>query len=216
MVTCSASEFLRRYESMPHIKKLELIEGIVYIGPRVRVTEHGKPDGLVHTWLGTYSARTPGTQFAANSTVKLDSDNVPQPDAMLWLSPDLGGRTRTDADGYLCGAPELIVEIAANSVSIDLRDKLRAYRRAGVREYLIWRTVERQFDWLVLEHDEYRPNLPDAQKLLHSPHFPGLTLALDSMLALDSARVLDVLEAALSTPAHAAFVKQLSASGPKQ
>src|SRR5438552_17349001 len=43
--------------------------------------------------------------------------------------------------------------------------------RAGVREYLIWRTVERQFDWLVLEHDEYRPNLPDAQKLLHSPNF---------------------------------------------
>ena len=113
-------------------------------------------------------------------------------------------------------APDLIVEIAASSVSIDLHDKLRAYRRAGVREYLIWRTVERQFDWLVLEHDEYRPNLPDAQKLIHSPYFPGLTLALDSMLALESAKVLDALQADLSTPAHAAFVKQLSISMPKQ
>ena len=29
-------EFLRRYEAMPHIKKAELIEGIVYMGSPVR------------------------------------------------------------------------------------------------------------------------------------------------------------------------------------
>src|SRR5207245_2333696 len=128
----NASEFLRRYESMPHIKKAELIEGIVYMGSPVRLTQHAEPDGLIHTWLGTYAAKTPGTSFAPNVTVRLDVDNVPQPDAALRLLPGCGGRASIDSDGCLCGAPELIVEIAASSVAIDLHDELRAYRRAGV------------------------------------------------------------------------------------
>ena len=36
------------------------------------------------------------------------------------------------------GAPELIVEIAASSVSIDVNDQLKVYGRNQVQEYLIW------------------------------------------------------------------------------
>jgi Uma2 family endonuclease len=43
------------------------------------------------------------------------------------------------------GAPELIVEIAASTASYDLHDKLRAYRRNGVREYLVWVVLEEEF-----------------------------------------------------------------------
>jgi Uma2 family endonuclease len=46
-------------------------------------------------------------------------------------------RPRVNDDGYLAGPPELIVEVAASSTSIDLRDKRRACCRNGVREYLI-------------------------------------------------------------------------------
>ena len=42
---------------------------------------------------------------------------------------------------YVAGAPELIAEIAVSSVSYDLHDKLRAYHRNGVREYLVWRSL---------------------------------------------------------------------------
>ncbi|MEB3343019.1 Uma2 family endonuclease [Okeania sp.] len=42
-------------------------------------------------------------------------------------------------DGYVEGAPELIVEISASSASIDLHDKLKAYRSNQVQEYLVWR-----------------------------------------------------------------------------
>src|SRR5436190_19220762 len=48
----SASEFLRRYEAMPEVKKAELINGIVYMGSPVRYDQHGKPDNLLQTWLG--------------------------------------------------------------------------------------------------------------------------------------------------------------------
>ncbi len=49
-------------------------------------------------------------------------------------------------DGYLAGPPELIVEVAASSASIDLRDKRRAYCRNGVREYLVWLVAEARLE----------------------------------------------------------------------
>jgi Uma2 family endonuclease len=209
-----AVEFLRRYEAMPGVKKAELIEGTVYMPSPVRLA-HGASDSLIQGWLGSYAARTPGTQAAANVTVRLDPENVPQPDALLRILPECGGQTRLDAAGYLSGPPELIVEVAASSVAIDLHDKLRAYRRAGVREYLVWRTLDRQLDWFVLDQDEYRSNAPASQGVLRSPHFPGLALAVDALLENDSAKVLDVLQIEMQTPAHAAFVAQLETNARK-
>src|SRR6187397_2813809 len=84
-----SQEFLRRYEAMPEIKRAELIEGIVYMGSPVSA-EHGEPDGLIHTWLGTYAASTPGVRLFCNTTVILDADNTPQPDACLCLNPGRG------------------------------------------------------------------------------------------------------------------------------
>ena len=68
--------------------------------------------------------------------------------------------------------------------------------------------VEPLDDWFLLERDGYRPERPD-QHPLQSPHFPGLTLALDALLALDPAAMLDDLQASLQTSGRAAFVKQL-------
>lgn len=130
----TAAEFLRRYDAMPDVKKAELINGTVYMASPVRAKQHGIPDSLIQLWLGTYSAHTPGTCVAANSTVRFDADNVPQPDALLMIDP--GGQARIGKDGYIHGAPELVVEIAASSASLDLHGKRDAYRRAGVREYL--------------------------------------------------------------------------------
>src|SRR5437899_12559284 len=90
----TAQEFLRRYEAMRHVKKAELIEGIVYMGSPVPYTQHAQPDGIVQTWLGTYAAHTPGTENAPNATIRLDIDNVPQPDALLRILPECGGRSR--------------------------------------------------------------------------------------------------------------------------
>src|SRR5437868_5273680 len=97
----SAPEFLRRYEAMPHLKKAELIEGIVYIGSPVRYSLHGQPDSLMHLWLSHYAARTPGLEFVANTTTKLDLENVPQPDNLLRIHEECGGQSRVDKTDYL-------------------------------------------------------------------------------------------------------------------
>ena len=206
----TAPEFIGRYEAMPHLKKAELIEGTVYMPSPVRYDFHSVPDSLIQTWLGTYVWATPGTQVGGNGTVKLDMDNVPQPDVVFRILDECGGASRLDADGYLSGPPELIVEIAASSSSIDLHDKLQAYRRNGVKEYLVWRTAERAFDWFVLTEGHYQPTGPDSRGLCHSATFPGLVLPVPALLARDGAAVLAALNAGLKSKAHQLFVAALA------
>ena len=80
-------EFLRRFRAMPEVKKAELIEGRVYVASPVSAIAHGEPHASVVTWLGYYSAFTPGVAVGDNSTTQLDRDNLPQPDAYLRLEP---------------------------------------------------------------------------------------------------------------------------------
>lgn len=104
-------EFERRYQAMPNLKKAELIEGIVYVASPLRIKSHGEPHSYIMAWLGVYKAATPGVGLADNTTVIIDADNEPQPDALLRI--EVGGQSRINQNDYLEGAPELIVEIAA-------------------------------------------------------------------------------------------------------
>jgi len=81
------AEFERRYEAMPKLKKAELIEGVVYMPAPRRVRRHGRPSRHLSTWLGTYEAATPGVLGADNTTIRLDLDNEPQPDQVLFIDP---------------------------------------------------------------------------------------------------------------------------------
>ena len=208
----SASEFLRRYDAMPEVKKAELIDGIVYMSSPVRADQHGEPDNLIQGWLCNYTIDTPGVKAATNSTTRLGADDVPQPDGLLRVLPECGGQAHIDAKGYVQGAPDLVVEVAASSASLDVREKLAGYRRAGVREYLVWRTEDAAVDWWVLEEDEYRPLPPNAQGILRSRIFPGLWLDVEALLASDGPRVMAVLRRGLKSRAHSAFVAALRAA----
>lgn len=187
------TEFLRRYENMHDVKKAELIEGVTHMPSPVRIDVHAKPDGLIHIWLGVYAIRH-GLEFYPNATLLLDTENSFQPDAMLCSKPRAGGRVWLNKMGYLCGAPEMVVEIAASSASIDLRDKLRVYRRTGVSEYLVWRTQDKAFDWFVLDAGEYVKLPTGKDHKLRSRVFPGLILDLKALLAHDGAKVVAALE----------------------
>ena len=190
----SRAEFERRYQGMPQLKKAELIEGVVYVASPVRIKHHGEPHGDIVTWLGLYKVATPGVMLGDNTTVRLDAENEPQPDALLRIDEFCGGQSRISEDDYIEGAPELIVEIAASSASYDLHDKMQAYRRNGVREYLVWLTQEQQFRWYILQEGQYVLQSPDELGILRSQVFPGLQLAVTALLAGDMQRVLAVLQ----------------------
>ncbi len=209
----SRAEFERRYAAHPEIKKAELIEGVVYImSSPTRYTQHGRPHGMTVTWLGTYEAATPGVLSAIEPTIRLDSENEVQPDALLRLDPRLGGRSRVAEDGYLEGPPELIVEIAASSAAYDLYEKRRVYQRCGVLEYLVLQMYEQRVDWFVLREGVYAPLEPDADGLLHSENLPGLIFRPAAIWDDDLAALLAALQTGLATPEHAEFVKRLQAA----
>ena len=206
-LTCP--EFEQRYAAAPHVKKAELIEGIVYVASPLRHEQHGKPHSRVMTWLGVYQAMTPGVDLSIEPTVRIDLDNEPQPYAVLFVEPEAGGQTRLSSDGYLEGSPELIVEIAASSAAIDTNRKKQMYRRNGVLEYAIWQSYDNQFEWFVLTDGAYQLLSADPDGILRSQVFPGLWLAVNALRSSQMAQVLDVLQAGLESPEHHAFVAQL-------
>ena len=196
-------EFERRYAAMPKLKKAELIEGVVYVPAALRFKSHSQPHSRIMTWLGVYQAFTPKVQLGDNPTVRLDLDNAPQPDAVLMID---GGQTTISSDDYVEGAPELVVEIAASSAAYDLYDKKRVYRRNGVKEYLVWRVYERELDWFHLDAGDYIKLEADDQSVIRSVTFPGLWLAVSSLLSGKMEEVLAILQQGLNSEEHQEFL----------
>jgi Uma2 family endonuclease len=179
-------EFHRRYKLHPEIKKAELIEGVVVLASPLSAERHGDPHADIMFWLGLYRSKHPGLKVSDNATVVLDDDNEVQPDASLRRA--VGGQRRSEG-GYLVRPPELVVEVAASSVSIDLHSKKEAYRRNGVGEYIVWRVDDEAIDWFRLDEGTYVPVEPDAHGIIESVQFPGLRLDVKAMLAGDVAAV---------------------------
>jgi len=144
-----------------------------------------------------------------NPTVRLDAENEPQPEALLRIA--VAGQSTISEDGYVEGAPELIVEIAASSASLDLHEKLKVYRRNQVQEYLIWRVYDAAFDWFRLREGKYILLETNSEGILCSETFPGLWLAKAALLSGDLATVVSVFQAGLATEEHQYFVGQLLA-----
>jgi Uma2 family endonuclease len=203
-------EFERRYLAHPEIKKAELIEGIVYMPSPVRVNLHGDPHFIIITWLGVYQSATPGVQGSDNATVRLDFLNEPQPDVILRLAPEAGGRSRVGMDDYLEGPPELVVEIAASTASYDLHQKKNVYARHGIPEYIVFLPTERDVAWFVLRDGAYERLPSDADGILRSQVFPGLWLQTEALWAKDLAALLKILQQGLASAEHAAFIATLA------
>jgi Uma2 family endonuclease len=203
----SRAEFLRRWEAMPHVKKAELIRGIVYM-PSPLSLEHGDTDNQVGAWLAIYAAFTPGCKGSSNATWLMLGD-APQPDNSLRILPAYGGQSRVQGR-YAQGAPEFLAETCLSSTAYDLHQKLDLYQEAGVQEYLAVLLRERELRWHHRVGDTFQvvPAPPDG--VYRSALFPGLWLDGPALLAEDMARVLATLQQGLNSPEHAAFVEQLA------
>ena len=203
-------EFHRIYERMPKEFKAELIGGIVYVSPPV-----GQRHGIMHmplsTVLFTYEGHTPGVQTADNTTINLGPKGQPQPDAYARILPSHGGQSRSPADApYTEGPPELVIEIAHATRSIDFHRKRQDYTRYGVQEYLVVNledSVLRLFD---LKSDKEHPPEPDGVVRIRT--FSGLWIDPPALFARDYHRLMAVLQRGLASPEHAAFVQKLAAA----
>lgn len=190
----SQTEFHRRYASLPHINKAQLIEGIVYMPSPVRFTQHGQPQSDLSAWLVWYKINTPGTNTGTNCTLILDERNEVQPDAMMFWLPEFGGAARINDDGYIVGAPELVVEIAGSTLERDIGPKRAIYERLGVQEYLLWNVADEQIEWWQLHDGHYELIPSDEHGICRSSRFPGLWLNVPALLRRDSATLIQSLQ----------------------
>lgn|SRR5689334_6151221 len=206
------AEFHRRYAAMPEDVKAELVGGIVYMPPPVG-PGHGEADIRLGTVLTMYEAATPGTRASHNTTVILGERSEPQPDLHLRLLPEAGGRVVANKTGMLSGAPELVVEVAYSSESLDLHAKRADYARAGVLEYLVLLVREARLRAFDLSGDNELPLSRDG--VYRSKVFPGLWIDPAAILSGDLRRAFAVLDKGVKSREHGAFVKRLgSKPGP--
>lgn len=203
------SEFERRCETITVRGKVELVECVVHMPAQPNSDGHALQRSLVLSWLEPYRTATPGVLGGHRGPLRLDANNMPRPDVFLCVRSAHGGQTRIDNDGCVAGAPELIAEMAASSTSYALYNKLNAYRRNGVREYIVWRVLDQAIDWFILREGAYERLAPDTNGIFESEVFPGLWLDPAALLQGDLATVMQVLRQGLASPEHAAFVARL-------
>jgi Uma2 family endonuclease len=200
--------FHERYEAMPKGTRAELIGGIVYMSSPLR-RPRGKMHMRVAHWLTEYEDATPGTEGFDNATNVLDEESEPQPDLCLLIVSAALGQTRNE-DEYIVGAPELIVEVASSTDSIDLHAKRDDYEKAGVREYVVVVLRQSRVFWFISRHGRFEELPLGDDGVFRSEVFPGLWLDPAALLRLDKLRIREVLQQGLATPEHAAFVARLS------
>lgn len=200
--------FHRLYEQTAEDFRVELIGGVVHEPSPISVS-HGESHVLLTHILSTYAIETPGVQLLDNVTVMLSDQDEVQPDLLLRVLPEFGGRTSNTSSDYVKGPPELVVEIAHSSASLDLGRKRKRYILGGVAEYLVICTELKEIRWFDLQNNA-RYEADNANNI-KSRMFPGLWLSTVSIFGDGNYKAaIKVLNHGLKSAEHADFVQMLS------
>jgi hypothetical protein len=196
------------YEAMPPGTRAELIDGVVHM-PSPVGRAHGRAQVPVIVWLDYYAEKTPGVEVLDNVTTIIGWKSEPQPDGLLRILPEFGGRS-WDEGGYVHGGPELVVEVSKATRYVDLGPKLGDYERAGVLEYVVHAIDPDEVFWFGQEQGALVQKSVDSDGLFRSIVFPGLWLDPQALLTGDRQRLRSVLDVGCATPEHAAFAARLA------
>ena len=196
------------YEAMPAGTRAELINGVVFMPSPV-----GPPHGRAHVptmvWLSYYQENTPGVEALDNTSAALGLKSEPQPDGLLRILSEYGGRTHADRR-FVHGVPELLVEVAHTSRYTDLGPKFDDYERVGVQEYVVRALEPNDVLWFVLRKGHFVDLPLAADGIYRSEAFPGLWLDPQALIAGDTRRLRAVLDLGFATAEHAEFVASMA------
>lgn len=193
------------YKQMPDGYRAELLGGIVF-EPSPVSWWHGQHHIQLGFILKTYSLHIPQISVGDNTSLLLSDEDEVQPDLVLRISQDAGGRSRLNRDGYIEGAPEVVAEIAYSSRAIDLHLKKQLYKAAGVSEYIVVCLNPKRFLWFDLSCDQ---ELPVHRSVTCSKVIPGLWINGDALLALDDKVCIKTLNKGLKSAEHRHFREKL-------
>lgn len=162
------------YEELPETPRCELIFGRFYVSPSPSLL-HQIAALMLWRTLDGISRTTRALAVAAPFDVALFDHSVVQPD-VLYFSAARRKLVRNRAEG----SPDVVVEVVSpGSERKDRIQKLRLYAEAGVQEYWLVDTAERQIEFLDLHEGYYRIVLPEGP-IYQSADLPEIRLDLEA------------------------------------
>ncbi|TVY11985.1 Uma2 family endonuclease [Paenibacillus cremeus] len=126
-----------------------------------------------------------GKIYLAPLDVHFDEDNIVQPDVIYIANENLG----IIRDGYIFGAPDLLVEILSRSTSRrDKTLKKSLYEANGVKEYWLADPHYRMVEQFALVNGTYRLiNTLTEEQTLTSPSFSCISIDLSTIFPPEEA-----------------------------
>lgn len=189
----SQTEFHRRYEATQTDDTFELVNGVVYLKPR-NSYPHARLVFFLGGLLTEFELATPASEGLLNVTLIVSPTCEVQPDLVLRLQPESGGKSYV-VDGFLCGGAELVIEIADKPSPVDVSLKPKEFNRSAIGEYLFLGLSERE-----ARHFSAKGGWEETRMrndIWKSATFPGLWLDLSAVFAHDSQKAQQTLKRGL-------------------
>jgi Uma2 family endonuclease len=141
------------FRMLPEGTLCEVIDNVLYMSPAPKYT-HQRLVGLFSRIISNHLEQTKqGELIISPFDVYLEHlQSAVQPD-LLFLSNE--NKRLIGDDGYLHGAPDMVIEILSADKKRDTTTKRNLYERAGVKEYIMADPGSRKFTNLQLIGDRY-------------------------------------------------------------
>ena len=159
------------FKLLPEGTLCEVIDNVLYMSPAPKYT-HQALVALLARKIGNYfETRNFGEVIISPIDVYFENlQSAVQPDVLVLLHTN---RHILKDDGYLHGAPDVIVEVLSEDKKRDLVRKKSLYERAGVKEYFAVDPENREITCWVLKEKTYHKSYTDYGK------FKSLVLSLE-------------------------------------
>ena len=144
------------FRLLPEGTLCEVIDNILYMSPAPKYT-HQRLIALLYKQIDAFvSDKQLGEVFFSPVDVYLEPlTSAVQPD-LLFISN--ANKSILHDDGYIYGAPDLVIEVLSSDRKRDLVLKKHLYERAGVKEYFVVDPVTRSIQFFILENEVFNLN----------------------------------------------------------
>lgn len=154
------------FRLLPEGTLCEVIDNVLYMSPAPKYN-HQRLLGLMYRIISAHVEKSNmGEAIISPFDVYFERLlSAVQPDLLVVLNEN---RQILKEDGYIHGAPDIIIEVLSKDKKRDLVKKKSLYERAGVKEYFTVDPGNREINSWVLRKDKYELQYSDNGKFKSS------------------------------------------------
>jgi len=154
------------FRMLPEGTLCEVIDNVLYMSPAPKYT-HQALVMLLARRIGNFLEKANNGELIISpfDVYFEDLQSAVQPDILLMLNDN---RQILKEDGYIHGAPDIIIEVLSSDRKRDTVNKKSLYERAGVKEYFIADPANREVTAWVLKDNKYELQYIETGKFISS------------------------------------------------